>query len=168
MEVALINHACQSLLRQQNKLGDKFIDIGSNKFFLHDRIVITRNLHSIGLRNGAMGAVTGIDEDRQSVLIQFDDGYQVWINLNEFSDLKLAYAVSTHKGQGQTVECAFVLVGGVMTDRELTYVQSSRARGETRLYADRLTSGPQLDLLATQMSQSRAKEMAHDFERLVS
>ena len=35
----------------------------------------------------------------------------------------------------------FVLAGGGMQDRHLTYVQASRARGETRLFIDRLEAG---------------------------
>lgn len=168
MDVALINQACQALLLERQQVGSDSIQVGPSKFYIHDRIVITRNLHSLGLRNGSMGSITNVHSEIQAVQIQFDDGYQAWVDLNEFEDIKLAYAVSTHKGQGQTVENAFVLVGGTMTDRELTYVQSSRARGETRLYTDRLTSGYELGQLVAQMSHSRAKSMAHDLERVAT
>ena len=168
MDVALINQACQALLVERQQLGNDSIQVGTSNFYIRDRIVITRNLHSLGLRNGSMGAIMSTDSKNHSVQVQFDDGYQAWIDLNEFDDIRLAYAVSTHKGQGQTVENAFVLVGGVMTDRELTYVQSSRARGETRLFADRMTSGYEVEQLAAQMNISRAKSMAHDFERVVT
>ncbi|MEM9409806.1 MAG: MobF family relaxase [Planctomycetota bacterium] len=168
MDVALINQACQNLLLKMDHIGGTNIQIGSSRFYIHDRIVITRNLHSLGLRNGSLGSITNIDGKNQAMHVLFDDGYQVWIDLNEFDDLQLSYAVSTHKGQGQTVENAFVLVGGCMTDRELTYVQSSRARGETRLFTDRITSGHELDQLIAQMAQSRAKSMAHDLERVAT
>ena len=85
-----------------------------------------------------------------------------------FSDFKLSYCVSTHKGQGQTVESAFVLVGSSMTDREMTYVQASRARGATRFYTDEISQGESLDFLASKMNHSRAKEMAMENLRELS
>ena len=168
LEVALINEACQTKRLEHGELGDASTRIGGTAFYERDRIVITRNLHSLGLKNGSLGTITEIDEPTQTIQVDFDDGYQVWIDLTQFSELKLAYALSTHKGQGQTVENSFVLVGGMMTDRELTYVQASRARGKTRLYADRLTSGYELETLVAQMGQSRAKTMALELERVVA
>jgi ATP-dependent exoDNAse (exonuclease V) alpha subunit len=70
------------------------------------------------------------------------------------------YAVTVHKGQGQTVATAFVLAGGPMTDRELSYVQASRAREQTRIYCDADSAGEDLTQLARQMETSRAKDLA--------
>ena len=167
LEVALINEACQSLLRENGKVGSEHLSVNGSRFYENDRVMITRNWNAINLRNGSMGSVSAIETETRSLQIQFDDGLKVWISVDEFSDLKLAYAISTHKGQGQTVENAYVLAGGFMTDREISYVQSSRARNETRLYVDRLNSGYELELLVSQMNRSRAKEMAHDRLRVI-
>jgi hypothetical protein len=60
------------------------------------------------------------------------------------------------------VEKAFVLAGGEMCHRELSYVQMSRARGETLVFTDRESAGEGLTTLVRDMSRSRAKDLAHD------
>lgn len=47
-----------------------------------------------------------------------------------------------------------------MQDRELAYVQASRARGETRIYIDRLEAGHTLAALSQRMNVSHQKELA--------
>ena len=53
-------------------------------------------------------------------------------------------------------------MGGTMTSRELAYVQATRARESTWLFADRLTAGDDLADLAKSMSRSKGKQLAHD------
>jgi len=92
--------------------------------------------------------------------VRFDDGRLAVIPLSDFKNVSLGYAVTTHKAQGVTVDRAFVLLGGPMQDRELSYVQASRARTETRLYADRETAGDNLVDLTRAMQRSRPKILA--------
>lgn len=65
-----------------------------------------------------------------------------------YEGLSLDYAMTTHLGQGQTVENAYVLLGGKMTDRELSYVQMSRHKKQLFLYADQAATGMELTSLA--------------------
>ena len=95
--------------------------------------------------------------------IELDSGYRVLVALDSYDHLSLAYGVTTHKGQGQTVENAYILAGGSMTDRELSYVQASRARGKTHIFTDEVSSGEKLEQLVRQMKTSRAKDLAHDY-----
>jgi conjugative relaxase-like TrwC/TraI family protein len=103
-----------------------------------------------------------------------------------YRGLSLDYAMTTHLGQGQTVDHAYVLLGGTMTDRELSYVQSSRHRDKLFLYADQRQAGQSLTALARelrplaepaldepipdystlvmQMKTSRAKRLAFDMQ----
>ena len=92
--------------------------------------------------------------------IFLDTGYRITVDLNAYPHVAAGYAVTVHKGQGQTVDSAFVLAGGPMTDRELSYVQASRARGQTRIYCDTDSAGEDLTQLARQMENSRAKDLA--------
>ena len=92
--------------------------------------------------------------------VKLDRGTRVTIDLESYSDVHLGYAGTTHSLQGQTLTNCMVLVGGSMQDREATYVQASRARAETHLYADALTAGPELQDLVREMSRSRQKDMA--------
>jgi ATP-dependent exoDNAse (exonuclease V) alpha subunit len=86
-------------------------------------------------------------------------------SLNEYEHVRLGYAVTTHRAQGITVDNAYVLAGGSMQDRELSYVQMSRARDNTRIYIDKLEAGENLKEMVLTMERSRAKELALDVQR---
>ncbi len=112
---------------------------------------------------------------RKAVAVQVDGGERVIIPLRRYRHeqgertgdvaLGLGYAVTTHKGQGTTVDRAYVLAGGSMQDREISYVQASRARTETRIYIDQQEAGEELARLARRMKRSQAKDLAHDVIR---
>lgn len=52
-----------------------------------------------------------------------------------------------------------------MQDRELSYVQMSRTRGETRIYTERAEAGDTIAGLAKDMHKSRQKGLAQDVSR---
>ncbi|MHA4878872.1 hypothetical protein ACX0FE_16120, partial [Enterococcus faecium] len=60
----------------------------------------------------------------------------------------------------------YILAGGPMQDRELSYVQASRARDKTVLFLTRLEVGDEIARLAWEMERSHQKEMAHTVQRL--
>ena len=80
--------------------------------------------------------------------------------MKTFPHVELGYAVTTHKAQGMTAKDAYVLAGGAMQDRELTYVQASRGKGVTRFYLTEADTGPELRDISRQMSKSNRKELA--------
>jgi hypothetical protein len=47
-----------------------------------------------------------------------------------------------------------------MQDREISYVQASRARGETRFYIDRAAAGKDFAAITAAMDRTRQKNMA--------
>ena len=98
---------------------------------------------------------------QKKIRVRLDDGKRVTLNLRQYQDLKLGYALTTHKAQGATVDHSYVLVGGRMQGRELSYVQTSRARHSTRLYTDSGTAGENLKQLSKTMAKSQRKSMAH-------
>lgn len=157
LEVRDLNRRCQEL---RQPAGES-VEVDGLNFYAGDRVLITKNHNPLLVKTGMLGTVTKVDTENSSLTIRFDEGYQVTLDTRVFSDLTLGYAISTHKAQGVTSENSFVLLGQ-MNDRELSYVQSSRARGETRLYADRLTSGELLSDLALQLNQSHLKDLAHE------
>ena len=55
-----------------------------------------------------------------------------------------------------------------MQDRELSYVQVSRASETTMLYADKIEAGEELTSLSNQMSRSRQKNLARDVIESIS
>jgi hypothetical protein len=86
-----------------------------------------------GVENGITGTIlhTSREEDRVTVKTRERESRKVDVNMSEFSDISLAYAVHVHKGQGLTAETSGILTGGWQTDREHAYVAVSRAREQT-------------------------------------
>jgi ATP-dependent exoDNAse (exonuclease V) alpha subunit len=131
-----------------------------------DRVLFHKNIFADGVRNGYRGIVTQVDRFRGTLAIRLDgdEARNVTIRLRNYGPegLSLGYAMTTHKGQGQSVEHAYLLVGGKMSDRELTYVQATRGKRSTRLFVDDVHAGEELKDLARALSRTRAKELAHD------
>ena len=164
-EASELNRYAQAM--RQEELGENSVAIPGDRLFEGDRVLFTKNNNVLGVSNGSLGSVVGIDERRNLVTARLDESDElVSIPLDRYDDVKLGYAVTTHKSQGTTVENTFILAGGVMQDRELSYVQASRARGNTRFYTDKVEAGEDLVELERQMEQSRQKDLAiHHLER---
>jgi len=64
--------------------------------------------------------------------------------LADYSALDYGYAMSVHKSQGKTVDHAFVWLNERFINRELTYVQMSRSREPTQVYAASALVGQEL------------------------
>lgn len=140
-----------------------------------DRVLFTRNHAALGVYNGDLGTIQSIRPslipggaeitvrlDRQERMGVFHRHILTTFTLREYNHIDLGYAITTHKAQGGTFERSFVLGGGWMQDRHLSYVQMSRAREETRLYVSEADAGEDLSVLVSEMQRNRTKEMAHD------
>jgi ATP-dependent exoDNAse (exonuclease V) alpha subunit len=124
-------------------------------------VLFTQKSRPLGVENGSMGEVLWVDPETKQIGVQLDRGSWVRVPLEEYAHVHLGYAVTTHKGQGATVERAFILAGGPLGSREISYVQASRSRGATQIFVDRAEAGERLTQLVRTMSTSRQKEMAH-------
>lgn len=163
LETASVNRMCQKVLYEDGLLSMDSINVGRYQFHVGDKVVVTRNNAALMVKNGTQGEVVGINDAQNEIQLRIDGGMTVRLNVELFPHIDLGYCTTTHKAQGQTVESAFVLVGGPMTDRELSYVQGSRAKGKTRFYADKVNGGSSIQQLAEQMTKSRAKDLVHDY-----
>lgn len=149
-------------------------------FFEGDRVLFTAKQYRLGVLNGDFGTVEAVNGNRIGVLLDrqkiTEDGLRdIRVVLRE-KDLtvrafgrkrdllRLGYATTVHRAQGSTVDRSFVLAGGWMQDKEMAYVQMSRAREHTRIFCDQPTAGEDLSELARAMSRSREKRLAHDME----
>jgi ATP-dependent exoDNAse (exonuclease V) alpha subunit len=113
-----------------------------------------------GVRNGNLGTIERIEPTTRTIHARLDDGKSVRFSLNDYEHVRLGYAVTTHKSQGMTAKNAYILAGGAMQDRELSYVQVSRAKELTRIYTDKVEAGDKVQELARRMSVSRQKDLA--------
>lgn len=161
-DATLLNRMAQAERAHAGALGAEQVR-GEHGDLFHagDRVLFTRKSRLHGVENGSLGEVAAVNAATRSLAVRLDGGERVRISLDEYPHVRLGYAMTTHKGQGATVERAFVLAGGSMQDREISYVQASRARGETQIFTDRLEAGERLTQLVREMSRSRQKELAH-------
>jgi Ti-type conjugative transfer relaxase TraA len=165
-DVRALNALCQ---RERLKTADAATKLGAaevngERFHQGDRVLFTKKDRELSIENGEAGTITKVSGfgSRKALAVRLDDGRAVEVPLDKYQDVRLGYAMTTHKAQGATVPNAYVLLGGSMQDLHLSYVQASRARETTRFYADRFEAGPQLDRLVKQMAESREKTLALD------
>jgi len=170
-EARSLNRMAQEARRRAGALGFRTVKIGRDTIHEKDRVLFTKNSLTLGVQNGTTGTVKEVDVRRHSLTVKLDNGQESLIPLREYQEIMIGYALTTHKGQGQTVRNAYVLCGGPMADRELSYVQASRAREKTQFFSERqMVWNPAtqrredatLSELARQMSQTRQKDLAHD------
>lgn len=103
-----------------------------------DRIMFRQNNRKLGVKNGTLGHITAIKKHRANsiaICVQTDDGKTVDFKLADYDALEYGYAMSVHKSQGKTVDHAFVWLNDRFINRELSYVQMSRSRHSTQVYA---------------------------------
>lgn len=111
------------------KDSDKSITFGLTKYYVGDPVIFTRNNYDVGYCNGDEGVITEISSD--SMTIKTDDGY---IDINDFEDVELAYAITTHKSQGSECDIGVVVIPSApasMLNRNMIYVATTRARKKT-------------------------------------
>lgn len=164
-DVKKINSLAQEkrIIRQELKTTDSVL-IDNQKIFVNDRVVFTKNKKTIGVRNGEFGTVKEIDTMNETLKITLDNGNRVKVWLPSYNSIQLGYAITTHKAQGVTVDRSYILAGGSMQDRELSYVQMSRSRTQTKIYAERAEVGDTIAELSKTMSNSRQKDIAQEFQ----
>lgn len=166
-EAQVANRYCQAERQERGEL-DRTRSLRHDDDILcaGDRVLFHKNRFADGIRNGYRGVITGVDRFRGRVTIRLDgdERRDVTIRLRDYGPdgLTLGYAQTTHKGQGQTVDHSYLLVGGKLSDREMIYVQATRGKLSTRLFTDEAHAGEDLKALAQSLARSRPKELAHD------
>ena len=159
-EAASLNTLAQAIRLDKGEIGGEPIVISESPFYGGDRIRFTDNHRAMGVTNGARGAVEKVDAQLSRVSVRLDSGERVSFDPKVMSDVALGYAATTHRSQGSTSTRTYILAGGTMQDREMSYVQASRAKEQTKFYMTRLESGDEIAHLAREMERSRQKDMA--------
>lgn len=108
---------------------------GKRAFAAGDRIIFLENNRDLGVKNGMLGTVEHVEEDRIVARLDGRGGDSVSIPTDSYQAIDHGYATTIHKNQGATVDRAFVLASSTM-DRHLTYVAMTRHRDSVQLYSD--------------------------------
>jgi conjugative relaxase-like TrwC/TraI family protein len=152
-EVDRLNTACQELLAAHGRLGPERLQVEDLQLAVGDRVVCGHNaIAELGVANGSRGTITALDPQARTLTIRLDgqDGRTVTLPLSYLDGrgrrernrrVDLAYATTGHRAQGLTRGRALVRLTG-SEDVNWLYVQLSRARQDTRLYA---VVGPEPD-----------------------
>jgi conjugative relaxase-like TrwC/TraI family protein len=145
-EVDRLNSACQQLLAAGGRLGPERLQVGDRALAVGDRVVCGRNaISQLGIANGTRGTITALDPDARALTIRIDGEEARVVTLPGWyldgrqrgernRRVDLAYATTGHRAQGLTRWRALVRLTGA-EDSNWLYVQLSRARHDTRLYA---------------------------------
>ena len=128
-----------------------------------DRIMFTHNDYDLGVRNGQRATVTGVDPFR-IIDVKLDGGEKMRIHTDNYNHIDYGWASTTHKAQGATVERAMVygFSNEPMASQQATYVQISRAKGETELHivaGERGVERENTKELNTEQKKEALKEM---------
>jgi hypothetical protein len=145
-EVDRLNTLCQELLATRGRLGLERLQVEDRQVGVGDRVVCGHNaIAELGVANGTRGTVTALDPQARTLTVRLDghDGRTVILPRSYLDGRRqgernrrvdLAYATTGHRAQGLTRGRALVRLTG-SEDVNWLYVQLSRARQDTRLYA---------------------------------
>jgi conjugative relaxase-like TrwC/TraI family protein len=145
-EVDRLNSACQQLLAARGRLGPARLQVEDRQLAVGDRVVCGRNaIAQLGVANGTRGTITALDPHARTLTMRIDgkDPREVilpgWYldgrgRGERHRRVDLAYTTTGHRAQGLTRWRALVRLTG-QEDANWLYVQLSRAKQDTRLYA---------------------------------
>jgi hypothetical protein len=145
-EVDRLNTACQQLLAAQGRLGADRLQVEDRQLAVGDRVVCGHNaIAELGVANGSRGTITALDPQARTLSLRLDRHDRRTVTLpRSYLDgrgrgernrrVDLAYATTGHRAQGLTRGRALVRLTGT-EDVNWLYVQLSRARHDTHLYA---------------------------------
>lgn len=160
--VRQLNEAVQAERQRRGELGKAAMTVNGYEMHEGDRVMFTKKSNKLGVQNGDLGTVVKVNPLTDHIYVKLDKNELVSVPLFSYRSIELGYALTTHKMQGKTIHNAYVMTGGTMLDRELSYVQMSRHRNEARLYFAVEESGQEIANIAAAMSRSRQKEMAQE------
>jgi AAA domain/TrwC relaxase len=134
--VEQLNRHARALVGEAGFLDGPVLDVDDRTFQAGDRVVCLKNQARLGVLNGDLASITGIDADRRAITLRLDRTDQPVTVPHWYLDdghLDWGYAVTGHKAQGATARRAHtVAADGV--DREWIYVTMSRGRESNTIY----------------------------------
>lgn len=117
---------------EENDFGKRLTKQERKGFSQGDRIVFTRNNYGQGVKNGSMGTILKLNQ--QKIVVKLDNEQKELSfapKLNTYFDQ--GWAITIHKSQGTTVDRSYVLASSSMT-QNLSYVAMTRHKESVQLF----------------------------------
>lgn len=113
------------------------------KLGINERITFLKNVwlpdsagQPVNVCNGQLATITALDK-QGNITVKMESGKDVRFNLNEYNQLTTAYALSSHKSQGMTID---KLIWQANTETEIStnsfYVAITRCKYDVAVYTD--------------------------------
>jgi Ti-type conjugative transfer relaxase TraA len=172
-DVKALNHDIRALRQQNGELGRSHsitTEAGKKPFAENDRIRFLRNERDLGVKNGSLGIIEGIEHGVLSVKLDGTDT-RVHVDTKFYKHLDYGYAATVHKAQGTTVDRSYVLAS-THFDRHTAYVALSRHRDNANVFYAKDDFGGRSPSATDEtvrqrfmdtLSRARPKELAHDY-----
>jgi Ti-type conjugative transfer relaxase TraA len=172
-DVKALNYDIRNLREQTGELGKSqtiTTETGKKAFSVNDRIRFLRNERDLGVKNGSLGIIEGIEHGVLSVKLD-GTATQVHVDTKFYKHLDYGYAATVHKAQGTTVDRSYVLAT-THFDRHTAYVALSRHRDNANVFYARDDFGGRSPSATDEtvrqrfidtLSRARPKELAHDY-----
>jgi len=112
---------------------EKHQRIYHSQAYVGDRVVFTNNKRKFDVSNGDAGTIVALD-GTGGIVVRLDrDGSRVTVPIS-FRHIRLGYASTTAKAQGETFPLTFVLLAGSTLDLPTSYVQGTRGQLATHFF----------------------------------
>ncbi len=101
-----------------------------------DRVIFSRNDSSLKVKNGTLGTIVSIQGAR--ITVRTDSKHDITFDTTQYNSIDYAYAVTSYKAQGMTVNKVVVDMStkGTPQNRNALYVDISRAKYDAVVYTD--------------------------------
>lgn len=147
--------------KPQLKIGEKILRLG-------DRVIQTRNNYDLGVYNGDIGRISGVDGEEMTCEVVFSGGAEerrVVFEKDDLSELSLAYAITIHKSQGSEFQAVIIPVLGQhfnMLFRNLIYTGLTRAKKLAIFVGTRRAFAMAVGQIDNRHRQTALTQLIHD------
>ena len=139
--VTNLNRELRAILNP-NALGHRSVKVGNDEVRIGDRVMFTKNDYELEVFNGDVGLVHHISNTDVEVLIKGGNSQLVTLPIERVGSLlRLAYATTVHKAQGQEYHTILMPMscdhGVNLLQRSLLYTAVTRAKEKVYLVGEK-------------------------------
>jgi len=127
-------------------------------FMAGDHMVFTKNDKRLGVKNGLRGEITSLNE-KGAMTVTLPNDREVAFNVNDYSYIDHAYAVTSYKSQGQSVDTVYYHADTTNNvNYNEFYVALTRSRSDVHIFTDNE------ERLKEQAKEIREKTFSQDYK----